>query len=213
MPLNVGNYWLYREFELEPDGSGGEPDEWQYGFVIDGTMTLLIDGDSTKCFKLFHCWEDLKPYYDKPGSFEGSKLIYHGTKGIYYAGIERYDTLKITFNDLIFPYPVKKGEIVSGHVFYYNILGNYSNIPDDAVSEYECVSTDSLISTPAGDFNCIVYRLAYHDFPPLFRGEVNYFIKPGIGIVGMIMMVYHYNLDEYRYLRKTLLTDYQIYNE
>lgn len=213
IPLNIGNYWLYRQYELEPDGSGGTPDEWQFGFVIDGTMTLLIDGDSTKCFKLYSCWEDLKPFYDKPGSFEGSKLIYHDKDGIYYSGIERYDTLKIKFNDLIFPYQVEKGEIVNGHVFYYSILGNYSNAPDDAITEHECISTDSLITTPVGEFHCLVYRMAYEDFPPLFRSEIYFFVKPGLGIVGLVQMVYHYNLDAYRYMRTTLLTNYQIYKE
>ncbi|NOX66014.1 MAG: hypothetical protein GXO85_09510, partial [Chlorobi bacterium] len=213
IPLNVGNYWLYNLYDLEPDGSGETPEKWVFGFIIDGTMTRFINGDSTICYKLFTCGEDLKPYYDRPLSFEGSKLIYHNRDGTYYSGIERYDTLKLAFNDLIFPYPVEKEEIVDGHVFYYSTLGNFLNVHDDAITQYECISTDSLISTPAGDFNCVVYRMAFVDYPPLFRDEIIFFIKPGLGIVGMVMMVYHYNLNQYRYINKTLLKSYYLNKE
>ncbi len=75
----------------------------------------------------------------------------------------------MTFNDLIFSYPAEKGKIVSGHVFYYSTLGNYSNIPDEFITQYKCVTTDSLFTTPLGEFNCIVYKMAYADFDPLYR--------------------------------------------
>lgn len=210
IPLSVGNYWLYREYELNSDGSGGTPSQWKFGFIIADTLSQIINGERTLNYKLFNCGEELKPYYDKPSSFEGSKLIYLNRNGLYYSGNEKYDTLKMSFNDLIFPYPAQKGELVGGHVFYYSTLGNYSNVPDDVITDYTCVSTDSSITTMLGDFRCIVFKMAYADFEPLYRDEVYYFVRPGLGIVGMIEMVYHYNLKKYSYLRKTLLTDYKI---
>lgn len=210
IPLNVGNYWLYRAYQLNPDGSGGTPSLFKTGFIIDGTLSKTINNEKLLCYKLFNCGEELKPFYDKPGSFVGSKLIYQNKSGVYYSGNEKFDTLKVSFNDLIFPYPVEKGKAVNGHVFYYSNSGNFFNVPDDAITQYTCVSTDSVFTTPFGDFRCIVYKMAYLDLEPLFRDEVYYFIKPDIGIVGMVNMVYHYNLKKYSYMGKTVLTDYKI---
>lgn len=210
IPLSLGNYWLYRDYYLNPDGTGGRPFPIKLGFIIDDTVTQVINGENILNYKLFNCDSTLKPWYDKPGNFEGSKLVYHKGNGFYYAGTEKYDTIKTSFNDLIFPYPVEKGDSVSGHVFYYSIGGNAFSIPDDAITQYTCISIDSLITTPLGDFNCIVFNMVILDLKPLSRAEVNYFIKTGIGIVGMFNMVFHYNTKEYTYVSKTLLTDYKI---
>ena len=209
-PLSLGNYWLYRGFDLNADGTVRSPSLWKFGFIIDDTVTQVINGESILNFKLFRCDSTLKPYYDKPGSFEGSKLVYQNGNGLYYAGTEKYDTIKMSFNDLIFPYTAKKDESLTGHVFYYSTVGNYSTIPDDAITQYTCVSTDSLITTPLGDFRCAVYKIVTIDFEPLSRSEVYYFIKPGLGIVGLVHMVYHYNTNKYSYLKKILLIDYKI---
>ncbi|MFZ0453828.1 MAG: hypothetical protein WCE54_16150 [Ignavibacteriaceae bacterium] len=213
MPISVGNYWLYQGYYLNSDGSVNSADDYKFGFIIDDTISQIINGNKILNYKLFNCGEELKPYYDKPGSFEGSKLIYQNKNGIFYAGDERYDTIKITFNDLVFPYTVEKGKTVSGHVFYYSTLGNISNVPSDVITDYICISTDSLFTTPLGDFQCIVYRMAYDDYKSLFRDEVNYFIKPGIGIVGMVQMIYFYNIGKYHYLNEYLLTNYKIKEE
>jgi hypothetical protein len=211
IPLGVGNYWLYQAYYLKSDdGSIKFPEANKFGFIIDDTLSQVINGKRILNYKLFNCGEELKPYYDKPGSFEGSKLVYHDKSGIYYSGIEKYDTLKMSFNDLIFPYPAKKNESVSGHVFYYSTLGNALNVSDEVITQYTCVSTDSIYTTPLGDFRCVVYKMVYADFDPLFRDEVYYFIKPGLGIVGMVEMVYHYSLKTHSYFKRTVLTNYKI---
>lgn len=209
-PLSLGNYWLYRGYELNADGTGARPSVRKHGFIIDDTVTQVINGESILNYKLFRCDSTLKPFYNKPGSFDGSKLIYQNRNGFYYAGTEKHDTIKISFNDLIFPYPAKKDESLTGHIFYYSTLGNLFSLPDDATTQYTCVSTDSLITTPAGDFNCIVYKMVILDVEPSFRGDVFYFIKPGLGIVGMSFMVYNYYSKEYSFGNITLLTDYKI---
>jgi hypothetical protein len=213
MPLGLGNYWLYQGYYLNDDGSVNFPQDRKYGFIIDDTLSQIISGRRTFNYKLFNCGEELKPYYDKPGSFEGSKLIYQNTNGLNYSGNEKYDTIKMVFNDLIFPFPTEIGRVVNGHVFYYSTLGNNSNVPDDVVTQYTCVSIDSLFSTPLGDFKCIVYKMSYADFEPLYRDEVYYFIKPGIGIVGFVEMVYHYSINKYTYFLKNVLTTYKINEE
>ncbi|MGE5499078.1 MAG: hypothetical protein ACM3Q2_13440 [Syntrophothermus sp.] len=210
MPLSIGNYWLYREYDLQADGTGSIPHLKQFGFVIDDTLTQIIKGGSILCYKLFNCGEELKPFYDKPGSFEGSKLIYNGKDGLHYAGVEKNDTLKMAFDDLIFSSKAKIGSSSINHVFFYTISGNLYNIPDDALTSYTCISTDSLITTPAGNFKCLVYKMVVMDSAPLFRDEVYFFIQPKLGIVGFFYMIYDYNLKKYRFFQKTLLTGYKI---
>ena len=209
--MDTGNYWLYRHYDFNSEDSSWIPNSWKFGFIIlnlpPQPYTIL---DPTN-FNMSMCAEDLTPLDDsKFMMYGGTKSVYQNENGFYYSGIIRNDTLTKTFNNLIFPYPVEKGQPVSGHVFYYNNAGNTSNIPDNAITSYICVSTDSLISTPIGDFKCIVYKMAWQDISPLFRDEVYYFIKPGIGIIGMINLSYHYNNNQYTYIRKILLTDYKI---
>ncbi len=212
IPLGVGNYWLYRGYTLNPDdGSVIFPDQYRFGFIIHNPSEQIINGEKRTYYQMSFSAENLKPLDDSQYSlYGGSKLVYQTKNGFYFTGIVRKDTIVMTFSDLIFPNPAIKGESVNGHVFYYNNSGNTSNVPYEATTKYTCVSTDSLFTTPLGDFRCIVYKMAWQDFEPLFRDEVYYFIKPGIGIIGMVNMVYHYSLKKYRYIRKILLTDYKI---
>jgi hypothetical protein len=210
IPLHIGNYWIYKGIYLNNDGS--EKDmaiTYKNGFVIDDTVTQVINGKGTLCYKMFSCEEDAKPFYDKPGSFEGSKLIYQNASGMYYAGTERYDTIKTKFNYLLFPYPANAEDTISCPVFYYSPSGNYFSVSDEEMTKCTCVSTDSTFTTPLGDFHCVVYKIAYYDLEPLFRDDVYYFVKPGLGIVGMVQMVYHYNSKEYNYFMKYVLTNYK----
>ncbi|MEW6509286.1 MAG: hypothetical protein AB1432_16260 [Bacteroidota bacterium] len=211
IPLSVGNYWLYQGYYLYDDGSVNFPQDYKYGFIVSEPPLQLNDRKDTQYYQVSYCGEDLKPIDDSNWLlYGGSKLVHQDNNGFYYAGIVRKDTVTMTFSDLIFPYPTKEGKSTSGHVFYYSTLGNYSNVPDDVITQYTCVSTDSLFSTPFGDFRCIVYKMAYQDFEPLFRDDVYYFIKPGLGIVGIVQMVYHYSSNKYSYLNKHVLTQYKI---
>ncbi|MCX6170506.1 MAG: hypothetical protein NTX65_14265 [Ignavibacteriales bacterium] len=212
MPLGVGNYWIYKEYNLDR-GTGAEKDSslWRFGFIVLNPSEQLTNNKNKTNYQMSLCSNDLQPLDDSYSVlYGGSKLVHQNNEGFYYSGIISKDSLVMTFNDLLFPCPAKKGESVSGHVFYYSTLGNYSNVPYDIITQYTCVSTDSLFTTPLGDFRCIVYKMAWQDFEPLFRDEVYYFIKPGIGIVGMIQMVYHFSLKKYSYLEKYVLTNYKI---
>jgi hypothetical protein len=213
IPLSVGNYWLYQNYLLDPDNGSITHPEYNSkdGFIINDSLSQSILGSNFVSYNISICGEDLKPVDDTNYLlYGGSKLVNQDNNGFYYSGIVRKDTIVMQFNDLIFPYPATNGKSTSGHVFYYSTLGNGSNIPDEVITQYTCVSTDSLFTTPLGDFRCIVYKTAYADFNPLFRGDVYYFIKPGLGIVGIVQMVYFYNLNKYNYMRGYILTDYKI---
>lgn len=213
IPLKAGNYWLYQGYYLNPDNGSIVDSIWggKYGFIIHYPTAQIENIASPFNYQISICHEDLKPIDDTNILlYGGSKLIYQNNSGFYYSGIVRKDTLTMYFNDLIFPYPVEKGTSVRGHVFFYSALGNGSNVPDEVITEYTCVSTDSLYTTPLGEFRCIVYQMIYIDYYPLSRAEVYYFIKPGLGIVGMVNMTYHYSTNKYRYFSKYVVTDYKI---
>jgi len=211
IPLKLGNYWLYQRIYLNPDGTEKHTTlQWKFGFIIDDTVTRVINGESILNYKLFICDTTLKPWYNKPGNFEGSKLIYQNSKGLFYTGTEKYDTIRASFNDLLFPYTAIKGDSFTAHLFYYNISGNLFSLPDETIVPYLCVSTDSLFETPIGNFRCVVYKSPYWDVEPLFRDDVYYFIKPGLGLVGMVTKVYRYPTQDYVYFDKSVLIDYKI---
>ncbi len=215
IPLDVDNYWLYQNYLLDPEtGAITHPEYYnKNGFIINNSLLQSLQGSNFVTYQISTCGEDLKPVDDTNYLlYGGSKLVYQNDNGFYYSGIVRKDTITIQYNDLIFPLPAVKGTSGNGHVFYYAPLGNGSNVPDDAITQYICVATDSLFSTPIGDFRCIVYKMAWQDFAPLFRDDVYYFIKPGLGIVGIVQMVYFYNLNKYNYMIKYILTNYKIKN-
>jgi len=215
IPLDAGNYWMYQEYGLDSEtGSVIDTNIWKFGFIIlklpPQPSTIL---DSLN-YNISICAEDLSPLDDSKFTlYGGRKSVYQNKNGLYYSGIIRNDTLVKTYNDLIFPYPVQKGDSTQGHVFYYSTTGNYANITDEATTQYKCISIDSVYNTPSGDFKCIVYNMVIDDYKPLFRDEVNYFIEPSIGIVGMVHMIYHYKNNKYDYFIKYVLTNYKLKEE
>lgn len=213
IPISEGNYWLYREYTLMSENyEGGDSNSSKYGFIISKLPIQLTTKLDTSNYVMYRCRENLTIFDDSQYiQVGGNHLVYQNENGFYYTGKIRKDSLVQSFKDLIFPNQAVKGKKTSGRVFYYSTIGNYMNIPDNANTEYTCISTDSLLSTPAGDFSCVVYKAAFEDVPPLFRGDVYYFIKPGIGIVGMIQTIYYYSTKKYIYAYKTLLTDYKIW--
>ncbi len=211
IPLNVGNCWIYNTYNYNiNDSSYGNPSYLKGGFIIDGKMEFSSHGKQITAFKLFPCMEDLDPAYDKPGTFKGSKLIYQGKDGVYFYGKEKFDSLLTSDNELIFTIKFGIGKEYRAHKFYYAAAGDMHLGFDELMTTYEFIAVDSLISTPAGDFKCFVFRMVFLDLKPLFRDDIYYFINPQIGLVAMISMVYHYNLGTYRPMDKSLLTDYKI---
>ena len=189
IPLAVGNYWVYDAYYLKEDGSidfPAWPESNVFGFKVSDTLNVTLNGKKTKTFKL--------SLYDHPTNSTSSeaKLIYNGKDGIYYSGITDKDTVKMLFDDLLFVYPPTKGYETLAHTFYYTSTGNYLNILDSIKTTYTCVSTDSLFSTPVGNFRCIVYKLKLMLDDVFYLGDIYYFLKPGVGLVGIIEMTYSY---------------------
>ena len=114
------------------------------------------------------------------------------------------------FNDLMFKYPDNKGDETLAHTFYFDIYGNIDNIPDSIKTTYTCVSTDSLFSTPVGDFRCIVYKIKLMLDDVFYLGDVYYFLKPGVGLIGTIYITYSYITNEHYYFLKNVLVKYKL---
>ncbi len=205
IPLAVGNYWVYQEYSLNSDGSIDTDivHDLLAGFIITDTLSVSLNGDKLKTFQC--------SMYGPPDYISSkTRLIYSGKDGIYYAGITIEDSVTMSFNDLVFKYPANKGDETLAHTFYHNIYGNSGNVPDYIVTTYTCVSTDSLFSTPVGDFRCVVYKLKLMLDDIFYLGDIYYFFKPTLGLVGMIEMPYSYISDEHFYFLKTVLVDYKV---
>lgn len=211
IPLAAGNYWLYLGYILDPDsGFVRSADPWQFGFMIQDLPTQMTAYQDQSVFRMTLCGDDLRLIDDTNISlYGGSKLVFQDQTGFHYMGIVRKDTLAMSFSDSIFPSLAQEGDSAKGHIFYYSNLGNYAQVPDEVTAQYVCISRDSLFTTGIGSFRCIVYRLPYYDVYPLFRDEVYYFIKPGLGIVGMVEMGYFYKSSKYKYFSRIELTNYK----
>ena len=204
IPLAVGNYWVYQEYDLNSDGSIRSANQYIRGYKITDTLSVNLDGTKQKTFRCNRC--DSSTSWT---SFDG-RLLYNGNDGTYYAGVTDRDSVSTLFNDLMFKYPTNKGHETAARTFYYNIFCNFDNVPDSVITTYTCVSTDSLFSTPFGDFKCVVYKLKLMLDDYFYLGDVYYFFKPGLGMVGTIFMTYSYYSNEHYYFLKDVLIDYNL---
>ena len=204
IPLAVGNYWVYQEYSLNKDGSIRSATEDLGGFKIIDTLSVSLNGQRLKAFQ--YSRYDSSTNWSSP---EG-KLIYYGNDGVHFAGTTEKDSINLLFNDLMFKYPTNKGEKTLAHTFYYFLFGNLENIPDSVITTYTCVSTDSLFSTPVGDFRCIVYKLRLMLDDYFYLGDAYYFFKPDLGLVGLIRVIYSYITDKHYYSTKDVLVNYRL---
>jgi hypothetical protein len=212
VPLAVGNYWLYKSYVL--DQITGEvqfsPVPWKFGFIVADTLTRSINNQKIKNYVFADADTTLKPLeFTNILTDWGWAIVYQNNDGFNYSGTQKKDTIKQTFNDLIFPNDAVKGTTWSGHRFYYCSGGDYQNLYYADIVKYSCVSTDSLFKTPIGDFRCVVFKQEYYE-DGIYIYETYYFIKPGIGIVGMVQMSFYKYGKKHNYFMKYVLTDYKI---
>lgn len=207
MPLKIGNHWTYLGYYLTEDGTVDYPEyleNYAFGYKISDTLSINIEGKKYCTYKLAQ--------YDPQTNYVSSdaKLIYNNALSLYYAGNFKANKVSLTFNDMVFKYPVKKNDSYKAHTFYYNTYGNYLRIPDTLTTDYVCVSIDSLFTTPIGEFKCVVYktRLMLDDI--FYLGDLYSFYKPGIGLIGTILMNYSYITQSHHYFLKEVLINYKL---
>lgn len=64
IPLSVGNFWLYLEYDLNPDGTGGIPRLWKFGFIIQNSPTRSTSELNSTVYLMSRCDEDMTPFDD-----------------------------------------------------------------------------------------------------------------------------------------------------
>ncbi len=151
VPLEVGNYWVYSY--LEPDGTpSGEVEK------------LGITGCSTITYQerqyLVYFWNWFETL-DQP--FDEFWLMNNQDDGLWMIGYawDSFDTAAY-FPNLTIKYPAEVGDA-------------WEYVDVEASVTMECVSTGSIIKTPAGTFECYAY---------LENEEYYVYFAPGIGYVG-----------------------------
>lgn len=200
VPLAVDNYWIYNDYYLNNnDGTVYSKISDSTGYCVSDTSRI---SNGIKVFKFAH--------YALSGNyiFPETRYIYNGPGGLYYAGTDSANQARLSFDDLLFKYPVNEGETYKAHIFYYNLSGNYFTIPDTEIVDYTCVSTNLTFLTPAGAFNCVVYKARINEGLGFYM-EVYYFYKPGLGLVGTVQILYRPD-KSYAFFIKTALTNYKL---
>lgn len=211
MPLEKGNYWIYQEQLLYPNGDFKYEVRENFGFIIRDTVRVKINGVWIKHYKLNCCYENRQIIdYSNLKPYDGTKLIYQNGNGIYYSAFMIADTLKRFHNERIFGLPAGKGAEYDGHLFFYSPSGNYLNFPDSKLATYTCIAKDSSFVTPVEKFNCIVFRTSYEDNPSDKRMDVYYYIEPNVGIVGIVHTFYDYKKTTTTFYKRYVLTKYNI---
>ncbi len=171
-PLAVGNYWEYEYTYL-----GTIFDTLRYDVVQRIEVPI---SDTTYISYAFN----LVPFHD--GAPEFYWLYRNGKNGFYLmGGISEVDTLYI--NELQRPFPFKAGDTFleprlsfsySRHHFYHS----------DTL-KVTLIDTEREITTPAGTFNCYVYKFTVEFFEegvPFTAWDYYQYYRPGIGLIAQI---------------------------
>lgn len=154
-PLAVGNYWIYVDSAFSP----ARVDTTQ--FEITGTTEILFQNQELEVF-----WGD---YVNRPDPEDVKWLFRNEDEGFFrYGGISNEDTLLV--RNLTFKFPASAEDSWEFFVFGYDYLNNAFSIYDTLI--FKCVSTNSILQTPLGNFECYVYK---YSLP-----GVGHLIKPDI---------------------------------
>jgi len=151
LPLKVGYYWKYKNYNLREDSSiAGEGIDDEYKITKYSKITL---GDTN--YVVFH---SIYGYLDSTGYIFDSDEWYlkNFHDGLYLMG-GNYEADSIYAKLIWYKYPVKKGESWQSPHLVYNLIQNKYLI-EDTVS-YTCIDTSAIFNTPLGNFKCVVY---YH---------------------------------------------------
>lgn len=150
VPLKVGNYWEY-------SNSSGKDFSVNYEIILK----FITENDDSIYGKLA---------YGPLVEVGGYSLIYNSDSGYYNGGEVRtilHDTLLTKI--LLAKYPVNVGD-----------EWETNTISSDSLDKYKCISKSKFVVTPAGTFNCIVYKKYNTEFDEY---EYRYYYTPGVGLI------------------------------
>jgi len=169
IPLEVGNYWVYEQWYLDPSNKDTVREE------VIGTRQIIAEDIIVDAF------ESVRFRYDtRPADDARLPVKANGSEGHFFlGGWAKVDSLYI--NNRRYKYPAEVGDTWESRQILFDTekkeykIGNTRTI--------ELIDTNRTVTTSVGVFeNCYVYK--HQDFKPLFPYFQYIFIKPGIGIVG-----------------------------
>lgn len=158
MPLAVGNSWTF--VQMPAPGYMGDTTTQTLTIARDTVMTLSIDQAL-----------EIGRWYKVTGAPLGAvQYLNNRPNGLWQVIFFNDPTLgKITIINRLAEFPASVGD---------TFLQPYPPPLQSGTSVADIISTDSLISVPAGNFRCIVYRFKLlSDHRPLY----DVFYAPGIG--------------------------------
>lgn len=131
-------------------------------------------------------------------------LHWNGDNGLYWlGGISTGDSLFI--KTLGYKYPAEVGESWLVPILAYSRYENRFYIRDTL--RFHVVATNEEIETPAGKFNCYVYKFSRKPADDVSQSWDYYdYYYPGVGLVGSISR----GQSDQRITDKSVLYDYQV---
>ena len=180
VPLTTGNFWTYATYD-----TSGVTNVFRT-LEITGVDTITLQNQEHEVYR----WNWLDEE-GQPNSTYG--LVKNTDSGMVFMGTVVNGETDTTSNGLIFKYPASVGDKWS----YHDKLGAWA---------MECVDTNQVIETPAGNIACYVYKSvisqglkSYHPFDNIFnasissglqstavnQSEIYLYCAPGVGYVGM----------------------------
>lgn len=185
-PLAIGNYWIYNDTTFVY----GDTLVHQDRYDITGREIIQYVGEEWEVYHIEYT-SSTYPEWEYP-----INLYQNSSEGFWNFGYySSYDTL--IYPSLIYKYP-----IIVGSKWNHITTSNVSEQLDTLI--YDCLSDDTVFTTPLGSFNCYVY---HYSIPTSGRGglgicpnqkylttllkqttndtaQIYIYCTPGIGLIG-----------------------------
>ncbi|MEO9884667.1 MAG: hypothetical protein ABJR05_02480 [Balneola sp.] len=170
IPLEVGNYWVYEQWYLDPSFKDTVREE------VIGKRRIVAEDIIVDAFESVRFRYDTRPADDAILPIKAN-----GPDGHYFLGAwAKVDSLYI--NNRRYKYPAKVGDVWKSTSSIYDSKNSRFLIGSSRT--IELIDTTKTVVTAAGTFeNCYVYK--NNDFSPTSTLTHFYYIKPTVGIIGL----------------------------
>lgn len=172
IPLAVGNYWVYDQWQVEPTWRDTVRNE------IMSMHDVIIENTRIRAFGSYRFRYDERPREDALIS-----LLANGLEGHYSLGFEApYDTLNRLSNGLRYRFPANPGEHWEYTVIAFRPADQMLRIGNTRT--IELIDATKTVETPIATFeDCLVYTSFDFQTASLIRHYI--YIKPEVGLVGV----------------------------
>ncbi|MEX0721845.1 MAG: hypothetical protein WD059_14315 [Balneolaceae bacterium] len=172
IPLEVGNYWVYDQWYLDPGLADTVREE------VLHARNIIVDNTKIRTFGTYRFH-----YQDRPREDALITLKANGPDGYYSLGYHTpVDSLYNLEEGLYYKYPATVGDNWEKTTVLYDSRNEEMTL--GSTRTIELVDTGRTLETPAGVFgNCYVYM--HNDFADASTVGHFFYIKPEIGIIGV----------------------------